>query len=147
MVKNHLVNQKMCFSDLKTFLSWKTYFGDVLLSTYLLQMVKILFLVKNGQKCRHGCVKSEHILLMKSISECSVSNYSYWDKRTRRKPDNIFPNSGQLFLQRSSALLQPSKGSHSGAASKKLPLQPAEPAWVPAQPGGVCSLVHKPRQD
>ena len=25
-------------------------------------MVKILFLVKNGQKTRHGCVKSEHVL-------------------------------------------------------------------------------------
>ena len=25
-------------------------------------MVKILLLVKNGQKTRHGCVKSEHVL-------------------------------------------------------------------------------------
>ena len=25
-------------------------------------MVKILFLVKNGLKGRHGCVKSEHVL-------------------------------------------------------------------------------------
>ena len=25
-------------------------------------MVKILFLVKNGQKGRHGCAKSEHVL-------------------------------------------------------------------------------------
>ena len=32
-------------------------------------MVKILFLVKNGQKGRHGCVKSEHVLWDQKVSQ------------------------------------------------------------------------------
>ena len=31
-------------------------------------MVKILFLIKNGKKSRHGCVKSEHVLYFVNIS-------------------------------------------------------------------------------
>ena len=31
-------------------------------------MVKILSLVKNGQKGRHGCVKSEHVLYLKHLA-------------------------------------------------------------------------------
>ena len=50
---------------MKTFFSGKTYSNDILLSTYLVQMLKILFLVKNCQKDRHGCVKSEHTLFDK----------------------------------------------------------------------------------
>ena len=34
---------------------------DILLSKYLLQMVKIQFLVKKGQKGRHGWVQHEHV--------------------------------------------------------------------------------------
>ena len=40
----------------------KIILKDIFLSTNLLQMGKFLFLVKNGQKDCHGCVKSEHIL-------------------------------------------------------------------------------------
>ena len=40
----------------------KDILKNLLLSTYLLQMVKILLLVENGQKGHHGCVKSGHVL-------------------------------------------------------------------------------------
>ena len=35
-------------------------------------MVEILFLVENGQKGRHDCVKSEHLLYEQNISKLNT---------------------------------------------------------------------------
>ena len=37
-------------------------------------MVKILFLVKNGQKGCHGCVKSEHVLYVEGCQGNDITH-------------------------------------------------------------------------
>ena len=46
-------------------------------------MVKILFLVKNGQKGRHGCVKSEHVLLNSKQFLCDCWGLRYLQNKMR----------------------------------------------------------------
>ena len=63
MVEIHIFGQKLSFCRPNNiFLLQKLLFGQI--STEIFAFLeKIFFLVKIFQKSRHGCVKSEHVLL------------------------------------------------------------------------------------
>ena len=62
MAKYHFFGKKCLFSELKKKIYEKIRFWTDYDTNICILWKKLFFLVKIGQKSRHGCVKSEHVL-------------------------------------------------------------------------------------
>ena len=62
MVKNHFFSQKTRFFRPKNIFFMKNILWGHITINIFASNGENPFLVKNGQKGRHGCVKSEHVL-------------------------------------------------------------------------------------